>query len=128
MKSVLPRLADTESYTRWQAPHPLYTPWVGDEAFLRLYDNVESCTLVSRDRCYVLAMFAQYAKNLPGAFAEAGVYKGGTALLVSRVLLNCSKLLYLFDSFRGLPKESPNFDNYYKQGDFQALEADTRKY
>ena len=47
---------------------------------------------------------ASYASNLLGDFAKCGVYKGGTALLLSRVMSAQGKTLHLFDGFKGLPK------------------------
>ena len=43
---------------------------------------------------------------LRGDFVETGVYKGGTAVLMMRVLMRydkCNRKLYAFDSFEGLP-------------------------
>ena len=41
-------------------------------------------------------------RQSPGDFAECGIWKGGTALLLARVLNDrTGKTLYLFDSFEG---------------------------
>ncbi|SMO82768.1 O-methyltransferase [Saccharicrinis carchari] len=42
-------------------------------------------------------------KNIPGQLAEVGVYKGHTAKLVHHMLPE--RVLYLFDSFSGLPAQ-----------------------
>lgn len=129
----LPRSIDTvaartvkesEYYTRWSAPCPLFTPWAGHPEFIKIYEGVAKHTLVSADRCYILAGLGRYASSLPGVFAECGVYKGGTALLLARVLKGSAKTLYLFDSFKGLPPPNPAHDNFYGDGFFTDASAD----
>jgi O-methyltransferase len=55
---------------------------------------------------------------LSGQFAECGVYRGGTALLFSRLLSEANKKLFLFDSFEGLPEANKAYDKHYGKGDF----------
>jgi O-methyltransferase len=109
---------EAEYYKKWSPTYPLFTPWAEHPDFMAIYEGVKPHTLVTADRCYVLVAFARYARHLSGDFAECGVYRGGTALLLRRVLGNTDKTLYLFDSFQGLPNENPNHDNYYRRGDF----------
>jgi O-methyltransferase len=115
---------ESQYYTQWCAPCPLFTPWVGHPDFQKVYEGVEPHTLVSPERCYTLVSLARHSLHLDGDFAECGVYKGGTALLLCRVLhndrlsANQGKTLYLFDSFEGLPQEKPSHDNVYRQGTF----------
>lgn len=114
---------ESEYYTRWSAPCPLFTPWAGHPEFIKVYEGVAKHTLVSPDRCYILAGLARYASFLPGDFAECGVYKGGTALLLARVLKGSAKRLYLFDSFKGLPLPNTAHDNFYGDGFFTDASA-----
>lgn len=120
---------ESQFYTKWSAPHPLFSPWIGHPEFQKLYDGVAPHTIVSRDRCYMLVSFARYASYLQGDFAECGVYKGGTALLLCRVLKNAgiraSKKLYLFDSFKGLPKINTEKDQWFSQGQFDGVSVET---
>ncbi len=44
-------------------------------------------------------------RNIPGAFAELGVYKARTSKLIHR--LAPEKTFYLFDTFRGFPNQNP---------------------
>ncbi len=49
-------------------------------------------------------------EHLRGDFVETGVYKGGTAALMMRILMaydQCNRKLYAFDSFEGLPAPRP---------------------
>lgn len=111
-------LQDAHYYVRWYPSHPLFAPWIGHPDFARLYDGVAANTLVSADRCYILGSLARYASRLEGNLAECGVWRGGTALLIARVLSNSDHVLHLFDSFEGLPEADPIHDNWYGKGDF----------
>ncbi|MFO1499629.1 MAG: TylF/MycF/NovP-related O-methyltransferase [Verrucomicrobiota bacterium] len=84
---------------------PFFSPWLGYGAFAGLYKEAAPFTLVPPERCWVLFSLARQALNLPGDFAECGVYKGGTAMLLSRVASQApppGKKLLLFDSFSGM--------------------------
>lgn len=107
---------------------PLYSPWEGDPGFMEHYRVIQSHTLVSPDRCWILLNFMQHALNLPGDFVELGVFRGGTALLAARVLAQRGdkRTLHLFDSFAGMPVTSKG--EPYVSGDFgQTSEASVRK-
>lgn len=54
-------------------------------------------------------------KNLSGDIAEVGVYKGGSASVISKTLDN--DRIFLFDTFEGMPATS-KFDNHHKPNDF----------
>jgi len=54
--------------------------------------------------------------NIEGCVAEVGVYKGGSAKAIVEVL-NKKDMLYLFDTFTGIPNEDDN-DNHFMIGDF----------
>jgi O-methyltransferase len=109
---------ESQYYTQWCAPCPLFSPWAGHPDFQALYEGVAPHTIVSVERCYTLASFARYAMHLDGSMAECGVYRGGTALLLSRLLRETTKTLYLFDSFKGLPRADKTHDNQYDVGRF----------
>jgi O-methyltransferase len=117
---------EAEFYSIWTSPYPLFTPWIGHPDFLAFYRGVAEHTYVTPDRCYILLSLARHATLLDGDFAECGVCRGGTALLVSR-LLDASargRRFFLFDSFEGLPTTDADHDNYYKAGDFSFSDVD----
>ena len=118
---------DTEYYVQWTSRAPLFAPWAGHPVFEHLYDGVDSHTIVPRERCYVLASLADYASHLPGDVAECGVYRGGTALLLCRVIAGRQKRLYLFDSFEGLPVGDPDKDRWFEEGQFAVDGVDSVK-
>jgi O-methyltransferase len=112
---------ESEYYSQWVPPCPLFSPWTGHPDFNSIYQGAEPYTLVPPDRCYVLISLARYASYLAGDFAECGVWKGGTALMLARVLRNTrEKKLYLFDSFQGLPKVDHERDPWFHEGQYSA--------
>jgi hypothetical protein len=93
-----------------------------DDEFLDLHaqllqDNRGIQTLTER---YNLYTWAKATSRLPGALAEAGVYRGGSAKILCSV--KGDSPLYLFDTFEGMPGVNPDTDGKFLQGDF----ADTR--
>jgi O-methyltransferase len=111
------QIPDAELY------QPLYSPW-RSEAFAAEYEPISSWTLVSQDRCYVLASLATQASLLDGEFWECGVYRGGTAMLFAKRLSTAGRQLRLFDTFQGMPETDATRDRH-KAGDFSdtSLEA-----
>lgn len=99
-------------------PNPIEL-WKTEENFGNLYARVQTHTLVSKERCYMLYQFFQQARSLSGDVAEVGVYRGGTAKLLA--LLNkkngIHKNIFLFDTFEGMPETSQEKD-FHQKGDF----------
>ena len=52
-----------------------------------------------------------------GAFAEVGVYKGGSAWHLAQIATAQHRELHLFDTFKGIPEEGPE-DTNFRVGDF----------
>ena len=117
---------ESQYYSQWSSRCPLFSPWLGHPEFQEIYEGASPYTLVSPDRCYILVSLARYASHLAGDFAECGVYRGGTALLLARVLTKAaSKRLYLFDSFKGLPRMDRERDPWFSEGQYcsESVEA-----
>jgi len=89
--------------------------WDNCEDFKRLYAEIKGKTLVPVDKCFMIYQFARIAGNKEGAFAEIGVYKGGTAKLTAHACPD--KPIHLFDTFEGMPDSNESID-YHKKGDF----------
>jgi O-methyltransferase len=107
---------------------PFFSPWLGYGPFAELYREASPRTLVPPQRCWILYNLARQALRLPGDFVECGVYKGGTAMLLSRIASQAdpaaAKRLLLFDTFAGM-KETDPVKDAHKPGDFAdtSLEA-----
>jgi O-methyltransferase len=109
----LPRfrgIPDAELY------QPIYSPW-RSAAFVAEYERISPYTLVTEDRCYVLASLAAQASQLDGEAWECGVYRGGTAMLLAARLSGSGRSLRLFDTFEGMPETDTKKD-LHKAGDF----------
>lgn len=96
------------------------------EKFRLLYEQIKGYTLVSQHRCFMLYQLAKYANAKPGQIAEVGVYKGGTAKLISKVAAETAKTVYLFDTFSGMPPTDITKD-LHRQGDFHDTSLDSVK-
>ena len=99
---------------------PVFSPWKGYSDFQRSCQLASSKSLVSNDRLYVLYALAKQCLNIVGEYWECGVYKGGTALLLSDLIKssNAKKKLRLFDTFEGMPTTNPDKDLFHNKGDF----------
>jgi predicted O-methyltransferase YrrM len=71
-------------------------------------------SLLGQAKLNRLRELAQRVKDVPGAIAEIGVYKGGSAYLLARE--NPKKTVYLFDTFEGIPMSGAN--DVHGIGDF----------
>lgn len=90
-------------------------PWDEPGDFRDIWLHVRERTLVDQRRCFLLYRTALQCSSLPGAAAEVGVYRGGTAYVLSRTL--GQRDLYLFDTFSGMPPVKKGLD-LHQQGDF----------
>ena len=91
--------------------------WRQDGEFMRILDRIGAITLVDEVRCYILYQCAKHTRSLPGAAAEVGVYRGGTARLLADAVHGTGKPLHLFDTFGGMPATDPGKD-LHALGDF----------
>jgi O-methyltransferase len=108
-----------------QLYRPIFQPWLLEE-FRSLYRAVSRKTLLNAERAWTLYSLARQALSVEGDFLEAGVYRGGTALLLRRVL-DCGpgpRCLHLFDTFDGMPPTDPSRD-WHRQNDFRDTSVET---
>ena len=91
----------------WVFSHGLiYTDKLFDKFdinFLNIYELIKGKSNLDADELFTLYDSSILVKNLPGEAAEVGVYKGGSAYLISSQLQN--KKIHLFDTFEGLPND-----------------------
>lgn len=117
-------LPPTTNGSRAELYRPLYSPWLSKE-FGKYYSIAAPRTLVSVDRCYVIYILLKQSLSLAGDIIECGVYRGGTAAMIAKVIEEsmAPKRLLLFDTFGGMPKTDLSRD-YHKEGDFADTSAD----
>jgi O-methyltransferase len=98
--------------------------WSNIDDFKLLFREIESHTVVSQDRCFMLYQMARYAESKEGEIAEVGVYKGGTGKLIAKTCPG--KSVHLFDTFSGMPQETRSID-LHRKGDFADTSLDSVK-
>jgi O-methyltransferase len=96
-----------------QLYRPTFQPWLLPE-FQSLYGEISRKTLLNAERAWMVYSLAQQALSVEGDFLEAGVYRGGTALLLRRILDRRPgpRRLHLFDTFAGMPQTDPSRDRH----------------
>lgn len=91
--------------------------WQDVGEFERHWALARTRTLCDEPRAQTLYQLARHASRLPGAFAEIGVYRGGTAKLLASVADHAGRELHLFDTFAGMP-ETDLARDLHAAGDF----------
>ena len=86
-----------------------------DAGFLPLYEKCRHCSMTSAERLFGLYKAVEYIARagIPGAIVECGVWRGGSMMLAALTLFGIggeSRDLYLFDTYEGLPRPSPDCD------------------
>ena len=92
-------------------------PWCYDRTFWHSVQWATGKTVIAIDRLWVLWQLANQAKHLGGEVWECGVYRGGSAYLLSTAIKDKEVKLRLFDTFTGIPCTGEK-DNQHKIGDF----------
>ena len=89
-----------------------------DNVFLDLHAELLASDRVAQTLAerYNLYSLARSVSRLPGALAEAGVYRGGSARILCAVKQDDP--LYLFDTFEGMPQTNAATDGGFRTGDF----------
>jgi Macrocin-O-methyltransferase (TylF). len=89
-----------------------------DEEFLAFYTQLraERTALLSLREVYNLWRYGRMTLDVPGDFAEVGVFRGGGARVLREV--KGDRTLHLFDTFAGMPETDPTRDTMHKAGDF----------
>lgn len=91
--------------------------WQEADGFDALWRTASARSLSDEARAQTLFQLARHAAGLEGAFAEIGVYRGGTAWLLRSVTEPAAKDLHLFDTFAGMP-ETDLARDLHTAGDF----------
>lgn len=100
-------------------------PDILEKEFWEIYNFCKPYTMTSVERMYSLYCSVKYilSKGLEGDFVECGVWRGGSSMLVAKMLVNrniYNRKIYLYDTFEGMPPSS-NEDISYKGQDAKTL-------
>jgi O-methyltransferase len=86
-----------------------------DPRFHDIYEKCRPFTMTSIERLYALYKSVEYivSADLDGDFAETGVWRGGSCMLIAETLLalsSSSRQIFLFDTFTGHPQPDADKD------------------
>lgn len=100
---------------------------------LEIIRRVKPFTMTSNERLFSLISSVEYVvrNNIPGAFVECGVYRGGSMMAVGLTLLReeCSdRHLYLYDTFTGMTEPTAvDIDFHGKAPNWKGWPSATRE-
>jgi hypothetical protein len=87
-----------------------------DDEFHQLLDFVRPFTMTSPERLYGLREAMSYVlrENIPGDIVECGVWRGGSSMLIARVLAECDedRRLWMYDTFEGMSEPTAADGDY----------------
>jgi hypothetical protein len=80
---------------------------LGDEKFMKLYQEVRPFTMTSPERLFALYQSINFVieNNIPGDFVECGVWKGGSSMMIAKTLRSLGvedRSLWLYDTYEGM--------------------------
>jgi O-methyltransferase len=124
------RVAGWRILTRILASRNLAVVSAGNEPerqiFYQLLRETRAKTnMVLRDgEAYSIYSAVVETAKIKGSIAEVGVFKGGSARLISSA--KGERELHLFDTFEGLPPVNPKYDPNFRQGTFEGSLEEVR--
>jgi hypothetical protein len=101
---------------RW-SDTPAFKELGMEEDFYPLYLRCEQYTMTSIEKMHALYRAVNYlvVNHIPGDIVECGVAAGGSMMLASLTLLRAhvtDRKIYLYDTFKGMPKPTARDTNY----------------
>lgn len=117
MKKILLAIiskAEKLAYKNLQDKHPDMI----EPEFWEIYNLCKAYTMTSVERMYALYLSVDYVlkNNIEGDFVECGVWKGGSAMLVAKMLFNrkiTNRKLFLYDTFEGMSEPTLLDKDFY---------------
>ena len=79
----------------------VYAPWLDDKDFSKIYDKVNSLTLLDEPRAYTLWYFSKFLRNVDGDIYDIGSMKGGAGIIMSKANQNIKTKTFFIDTFDG---------------------------
>jgi O-methyltransferase len=98
-------------------PVSTFSPWRSDREFMIMFEELKKYTYLDIYRLYELFYLAKSVSALKGDFLEVGVAKGGSGVMLARILksMNVKKKIFLADTFAGVVNTSIK-DTAYQDG------------
>lgn len=84
-----------------------FFPDMQEQEFWDIYSLCSPYTMTSVQRLYALYKSVEYVlrNNIKGDFVECGVWRGGSSMLIAKMLANrkvADRKIYLYDTFQGM--------------------------
>ena len=109
MKTLIKRLINKLGYSLHKTTSEVSfgsTKDMKEKEFWEIYDLCKPYTMTSVERMYSLYLSVEYvlSNNIGGSFVECGVWRGGSAMLIAKMLenRNSNRKIYLYDTFDGM--------------------------
>lgn len=119
MSKLLAAIAGRLGYTLTPKHSELATsyPDIREEEFWALYSLCKPFTMTSVSRLYALYQATKYVLDtgIEGDFVECGVWRGGSALMMAKMLADrgiSNRKVYLFDTFEGMSEPTSRDKSY----------------
>jgi O-methyltransferase len=101
---------------------------IKEEEFWEIYNLCKPYTMTSIERMYSLYLSVDYvlSNNIEGAFVECGVWRGGSSMLIAKMLSNrkiYDRKIYLYDTYEGMSEPTNNDISWLGQKADKLLEA-----
>ncbi len=126
-------ITDQDLYAPYANAWATFQPWMKSDLIEDLVTTLLAkgrLTLVTRDRLWVLKTAFEQTRTLRGEVWEAGVFQGGTALMLRRLIEASAgageadrTAMRLFDTFQGMPATRDDLD-LHREGDFSDTSLD----
>lgn len=92
---------------------------IKEKEFWDIYNLCKPYTMTSLARMYSLYLSVEYilSNNIDGCFVECGVWRGGSSMLIAKMLQNrnSKRKIYLYDTFEGMSK--PTDKDFTRDGE-----------
>ena len=107
MRSLLMRLPLLRNYRILHADSSVIATGDLEPAFMEIFERCRPFTMTSLPRMYAVYQSVSHVvrADVPGAFVECGVWRGGSAMVAALTLAalgDSSRELYLYDTFVGM--------------------------
>jgi O-methyltransferase len=134
MKKIILQLFNKLGYsiqkTRKDNSRPLED--IKEDEFWEIYNLCKPYTMTSIERMYSLYLSVEYilSNNIVGSFVECGVWRGGSSMLIAKMLTNrkiYDRKIYLYDTYEGMSEPTSNDISWLGQNAANLLEANKSK-
>lgn len=105
---------------------------IKEDEFWEIYNLCKPYTMTSTERMYSLYLSVEYilSNNIVGSFVECGVWRGGSSMLIAKMLTNrkiYDRKIYLYDTYEGMSEPTSDDISWLGQNAANLLEANKSK-